>query len=106
MWSASSEHSRPVAWAVAPEDSRRMGWKRRLIDLAVAGGFAASGCAFQCGIPKCNANPDPCCFDATSNECLAREACVANPTLCCCTQLDPGHSIYGCAHLDGGYGFG
>jgi hypothetical protein len=45
-------------------------WKKRLVELALAGGMAAaiSGCGPD--VPLCNANPDPCCYDPQSSACL------------------------------------
>ena len=43
-------------------------WKRRLFELAIAGGLAAgTGCGP--GIFACNANPDPCCSEPQSQAC-------------------------------------
>jgi hypothetical protein len=50
-----------------------MSWKRRLFDLSLAGGaLAGVGCLHQC----CNANPDPCCYDSTTQDCAEWNACV------------------------------
>jgi hypothetical protein len=48
----------------------RMSWKRRLIELTIAGGLLASGCSDGPTIPVCNANPDPCCSAPDSQACI------------------------------------
>ncbi|HEX8952249.1 MAG TPA: hypothetical protein VF997_09000 [Polyangia bacterium] len=52
-----------------------MSWKRRLLELSLAGGMlaAAGGCDHTPTtvgpIPLCNANPDPCCSQPQSQAC-------------------------------------
>ena len=41
------------------------------MELTIAGGLLASGCGLDGPrTPMCNANPDPCCFDASSQACI------------------------------------
>jgi hypothetical protein len=49
-----------------------MSWKRRILELSLAGGMlAAAGCGDNGpGIPICNANPDPCCSQPDSQACV------------------------------------
>jgi hypothetical protein len=62
-----------------------MSWRRRIIELVLAGGTLA-GCGDKPTVitnnfeqvdmampypPVCNANPDPCCLHPTLPECLA-----------------------------------
>jgi hypothetical protein len=80
-----------------------MGWKRRLLELALAGGL---GSGVSCGgvgvgVPQCNANPDPCCRDDGSAACQSRRACIAHPTDACCAEGNNRFAISGCAP-DGG----
>jgi len=51
-----------------------MSWKRRLVELSLAGGALSCfpGCLQHC----CNANPDPCCVDSTTADCAAWNACL------------------------------
>jgi hypothetical protein len=50
-------------------------WKRRLREIAVAGGAALlAGCPIPGGV--CNANPDPCCSAPESAECKAATECM------------------------------
>ncbi len=50
-----------------------MSWKRRLLELSLAGGMlavAGGGCGDNGPkIPLCNANPDPCCAQPESQAC-------------------------------------
>jgi hypothetical protein len=48
-----------------------MSWKRRILELTLAGGLlaGAAGCDDGPHIPLCNANPDPCCADPNSQAC-------------------------------------
>ena len=50
-----------------------MSWKRRLLELSLAGGMVAvtatAGCGDGPNIPLCNANPDPCCAQPNSQAC-------------------------------------
>ena len=49
-----------------------MSWKRRILELSLAGGLlgAAGGCGDTgSNIPLCNANPDPCCSQPSSQAC-------------------------------------
>jgi hypothetical protein len=48
-----------------------MSWKRRILELTLAGGVLASSAGCDNGfIPSCNANPDPCCSDPNSQACI------------------------------------
>jgi hypothetical protein len=57
-----------------------MSWKKRLMQIALAGGAIGAGGALQgCPLPypfPCNANPDPCCSDPSSNACEQYSACA------------------------------
>lgn len=49
-----------------------MSWKRRLLELSLAGGMlaATAGCGDNGpNVPICNANPDPCCSQPQSQAC-------------------------------------
>jgi hypothetical protein len=58
----------------------RMSWKRRILELTLAGGIVAgagSGCSDSTPkIPLCNANPDPCCSMPDSAACKNRDLSV------------------------------
>jgi hypothetical protein len=55
-----------------------MKWRLRLQELVLAGGsLAAAGCGGFMPGGKCNANPDPCCFDSKSAACAEYTACEA-----------------------------
>ena len=49
-----------------------MSWKKRILELSLAGGLAASAGCGDTGphIPVCNANPDPCCAQPDSQACI------------------------------------
>jgi hypothetical protein len=53
-----------------------MTWKDRLICFGLAGGaLAATGASLSgCGVPACNANPDPCCSAPHSKACRDSKA--------------------------------
>ena len=54
-----------------------MDWRRRLLELTLAGGtLALTGCPFVGG-GTCNANPDPCCNNPNGTLCSQKNACVA-----------------------------
>ena len=55
-----------------------MSWKRRILELTLAGGLAtgAAGCPDGPHIPLCNANPDPCCSMPDSAACKNRDLSV------------------------------
>jgi hypothetical protein len=80
-----------------------MSWKRRLVELALAGG-ALAGCGSPTTTPQdlgfnpdifaCNANPDPCCSDRQPTLCAAKMQCLGKGGQWSNTQ--------GCYDLDGG----
>jgi hypothetical protein len=78
-----------------------MGWKRRLLELALAGGLGSGVSCGGVGVPQCNANPDPCCLDDGSAACQSRRACLAHPTDACCAEGNNRFTVSGCAP-DGG----
>ena len=49
-----------------------MGWQRRIVELAAAGGILAgsTACPWNGPIFTCNANPDPCCSQPDGAVCL------------------------------------
>jgi hypothetical protein len=51
-----------------------MSWKRRLFELSLAGG--AMSCFQGCWQHCCNANPDPCCYDSTTQQCADWNDCL------------------------------
>ncbi len=63
-------------------------WKSRLRDIAALGGLALATTQGSCGVPNCNANPDPCCQDPGGAACKAVEACTASPNQACCYMLN------------------
>jgi hypothetical protein len=49
---------------------RPMSWKRRILELSLAGGMlAGAGCGNSGPTFLCNANPDPCCSAPDSQAC-------------------------------------
>ena len=56
-----------------------MSWKRRILELTLAGGLLAAGaggCDDGPTVPLCNANPDPCCLHPDSDACKNRDLSV------------------------------
>jgi hypothetical protein len=77
-----------------------VGWRRRLVELAAAGGVLASGGCFFDSTPTCNANPDPCCSEPDGPVCAKQHACLAAPTATCCqTDAFCGMSLLACDPL-------
>jgi hypothetical protein len=80
-----------------------MTWKKRLLDLTLAGGAlgaaACTGVPGLPGIPVCNANPDPCCSQPSSQACLDSKAEKA-----ACSAAGGTYYIFeGCLAPDGGF---
>lgn len=84
-----------------------MGWRQRLLEIALAGGLAAgaAGCPSGFNPPACNASPDPCCSDPHGAACQSRDACEVHPTATCCAESNNRFIVHGClpdGGVDGG----
>ena len=52
-----------------------MGWRKRLLELGLAGGALGLATGFPGPFFACNANPDPCCSQPHSTACAQWNAC-------------------------------